>query len=216
MNRATRTTARALGAYAGLIALQHGVFEILQQGAAPEGLMINAVGPPCRPEAVWHACLPAMTLLPSFRIAGVLTVAVSLAIIVWAVWFIPRTASGLALMALSIVALLVGGGFVAPFIGLIAGATGTRVKTPLRWWRARPHSPALRVLATVWPWPLVAMGLWLPAGWMLGVLLGEVMLRLSTLSFFVFDIGLPVLAALSSLAHDAHREGPPGSDGIVE
>jgi hypothetical protein len=215
MKSASQATASALGVYAGLIALQHGVFEILQQGATPSGVMINAIGPPCQPEAVWHACLPAMTLLPSFRIAGMLTVAVSLAVMVWAVWFIQRKGGGLILMALSIIALLVGGGFVAPFIGLVAGAAGTRANASLRWWRARSGSPVLQTLAAVWPWPLVTMAIWLPAGWALGALFDQTMLQLSTVLFLVFDIGLPVLAALSSLAHDALRRGLPPSGGRV-
>jgi hypothetical protein len=63
-DRSLRITTAFLGVYAGLIAIQHGIFEILQGSRAPDGLMFNAIGPPCQPEAVWHACFPAMTLIP--------------------------------------------------------------------------------------------------------------------------------------------------------
>lgn len=32
-----------------MLAVQHGVFEMLQGSRAPDGLLINAIGPPCRP-----------------------------------------------------------------------------------------------------------------------------------------------------------------------
>ena len=42
-------TVAFLDIYAGLLAIQHGVFEILQGSRAPDWLLINAIGPPCRP-----------------------------------------------------------------------------------------------------------------------------------------------------------------------
>ncbi|MBN1668214.1 MAG: hypothetical protein JW862_14070, partial [Anaerolineales bacterium] len=62
MTKALRITTAFLGLYAGLIAIQHGIFEIMQGSHAPDGLLFNAIGPPCQSEAVWHACFPAMTL----------------------------------------------------------------------------------------------------------------------------------------------------------
>jgi len=29
---------------------------------APDGLLFNAIGPPCQPEAAWHACFPDPTI----------------------------------------------------------------------------------------------------------------------------------------------------------
>ncbi len=210
-NTTTRRAAQALGIYAGLIALEHGVYEILQGNVAPGGVMINAIGPPCRAEAAWHGCLPAITVLPSFLAAGVLTVVTSCIAIIWSIAFVQRKRGGMALILLSIMMLLIGGGFVAPFIGLIAGAAGTRINTPLRWWRTWPPDRALRVLAALWPWPLIAIAVWLPSGLILGQLFNQAMLRLVFLVFFVFDLALPLLAALSGLARDARRRGPAGS-----
>jgi hypothetical protein len=47
MTRPLHLTSAFLGLYAGLIAIQHGVFESLQGGRAPNGLMFNAIGPIC-------------------------------------------------------------------------------------------------------------------------------------------------------------------------
>ena len=42
MNRSLRITVAFLGAYAGLLAIQHGIFAMLQGSHAP---VINAIGP---------------------------------------------------------------------------------------------------------------------------------------------------------------------------
>jgi len=193
MNRSLRITVAFLGAYAGLLAIQHGIFALLQGSRAPDGLLINAIGPPCQPEAVWHACYPALTLLPNLFVSGAAAVLVGLGMAIWAVFFVERRRGGLVLAALSLVALLVGGGFVPVFIGLVAAAASRGL-----------HRPALRprfaVLANVWPWPLVVMAAWLPASWLLGSLAPEAMLAASGVLFVAFDVGLPVLAAFSGVA----------------
>jgi hypothetical protein len=48
---------------------------------------------------------------------------------------------------------------------------------------------------------LVLRVLWLPGSWLLGHFFGAVMLAASGLLFPVFDICLPVLAAVSSATH---------------
>jgi hypothetical protein len=205
MKSAAKTAAQALGAYAGLLAVEHGVFEILQGSVAPGGILINAIGPPCQAEAVWHACLPAMTIMPSFLGTGVLAVVVSLTVVIWSVGFVQRKRGGLVLILLSLVMLPLGGGFVAPLTGVIAGAAGTRIGMPLTWWRRRLPGTVLHLLAALWPWTLVGLLAWFPGAWILGRLLGRVMLRLGFLLFLVFDLGLPLLTVFSGLSHDALR-----------
>jgi hypothetical protein len=63
----------------------------------------------------------------------------------------------------------------------------------------------LRGLAALWPRALIAVAIWFPAGWILGYFLNQAMLRLGSLQFVVFHLGLPVLAVLSGLACDARR-----------
>ncbi len=204
MNRATRLAASALGAYAGLLGIEHGVFEILQGNAAPDGVLINAIGPPCQSDAVWHACFPALTVIPNLLVTGILAVVVGLVVIAWAVASVHRRGGGWVLMALSVVLLLVGGGFVPPFVGVVAGFAGTQIDAPLSRWRQR-RGHALRLLAGLWPWPLVILFVWLPGAWLLGTLFEDTMLALGGVLFFLFDLGLPLLTVLAGVARDAQR-----------
>lgn len=190
MKNPLRITVAFLGVYAGLIAIQHGIFAILQGSRVPKGLMFNAIGPPCQPEVVWHACFPAMTLIPNLLVTGVTAVLVGLGMAVWAAAFVQRRRGGLVLGMLSLLALLIGGGFVPVFIGLVAASAS----------RGLGRSPApfrLPFLAALWPWPLVVMALWLPGSWLLGHFFSAAMLAASGALFLVFDVGLPILSALS-------------------
>lgn len=208
MRSARWLAASALGVYAGLLGAQHGAFETVQGADRPDGLIINAIGPPCQREMVWHACLPAMTVIPSYLVTGILAVVLGLGIIVWSARFVQRQRGGLVLILLSIALLLVGGGFVAPFIGVIAGATGAAIGAPLRWWRTRVPDPTLRLLSVLWPWTLIVLLIWFPGAWVLGGLAAPIMTRLSGLLFFAFDLALPLLTPLAALAHDASTLGP--------
>lgn len=196
MKNPLRVTTAFLGVYAGLIAIQHGIFEILQGSRALAGLMFNAIGPPCQAEMVWHACFPAMTLIPNLFITGIAAILVGSGMAVWAAAFVSRRRGGLVLGALSVLALLVGGGFVPVWIGLVAAVTASRLAAP-----ARPGGVGWRVVSTLWPWPLVLMTLWLPGSWLLGHFFGAAMLSAGGLLFLVFTLGLPVLAALAAHAH---------------
>ena len=118
---AANMTAMGLGAYAGALGVIHGVCELMQGAAEPEGPVFYAVGPPCRPDAVWHGCLPAMTVLPSLLYAGLATVLFGALTAAWSVWGVRRKGGGIGLILLSALMLLAGGGFVAPFTGVLAG-----------------------------------------------------------------------------------------------
>jgi hypothetical protein len=119
----TRVIASVVGVIAGLIGVYHGYNETLQGSTAPSSIFINAVGPPCQGN-----CFPAMTLLPSFLLAGVLAIIFGLIIVVWSVAFVKRKNGGIALILISIILLLVGGGFLPPILGVVAGITGSRIR----------------------------------------------------------------------------------------
>lgn len=195
MKNSLRITVAFLGIYAGLIAIQHGIFEISQGSRAPDGLMFNAIGSPCQAEMVWHACFPAMTLIPNLLVTGIAAMLAGLGMAGWAVAFAGRR-RGLVLGALSLLVLLVGGGFVPVYIGLVAAVTDSRLASPVK-----PGGTGWRILSRLWHWLLVLMALWLPGSWLLAAFFPAAMLSASGLLFLVFDILLPVLAALSSLAH---------------
>ncbi len=196
MNKPLGITTAFLGIYAGLIAIQHGIFEILQGSSAPARLLFNAIGPECQPEAVWHACFPAMTLIPNLFVTGIAAILVGAGMAVWSSAFVGCRRGGLVLGALSLVALLVGGGFVPVFIGMVAAVTASRLVVP-----DRLSGAGWRIVSELWPWTLALMALWLPGSWLLGHFFSAVMLSAGGLLFLVFGIGLPVLAAALGLAH---------------
>jgi hypothetical protein len=196
MKNPLRVTTAFLGVYAGLIAIQHGIFEIVQGSRAPAGLMFNAIGPPCQSDTVWHACFPALTLIPNLFITGIAAILAGSGMAVWAAAFAGRRWGGLVLGVLSVLALLVGGGFVPVWIGLVAAVTASRPAAP-----ASPGGAGWRAVSALWPWPLVLIALWLPGSWLLGHFFSAAMLSVGGLLFIVFSLGLPVLAALAAHAH---------------
>ncbi len=119
-----RVAAIVLGVAAGLVGTYHGYNETLQGSVAPSSIFINAVGPPCQ----GNSCFPAMTLVPDFLLAGATTIVVSLILLAVSVAFVQRPRAWLVLIILSIVQLLVGGGYLAPVLGLASGALATRVR----------------------------------------------------------------------------------------
>src|SRR5260370_39616768 len=117
--------------------------------------MIRAMGPPCQANTAWHGCEPAMTIIPTFFVTGVLAIIVSLLVLLWAAAFVQWKHGGLVLILLSIIQLLVGGGFVPVALGIIAGVAATRIHAPFTWWRRPLSVYTQRFLAMLWPWPLI-------------------------------------------------------------
>jgi hypothetical protein len=194
MNNPLRITTAFLGIYAGVITIQHGIFEIFQGNTAPDGLMFNAIGPPCQPETVWHACFPALTLIPNLLVTGIAAIVIGATLMLWALFFVQHRHGIWMLGFLSILLLLVGGGFVPVFSAMVAAISS-------RGLGRSPSHHRLAFLTKLWPWPLVLMTLWLPGSWLLGHFFSAAMLSASGLLFLGFDIGLPVLAAISSVMH---------------
>ena len=119
----TRVAASIIGIFAGLGGASHGPGEILQGNIVPSGIMIKA----------WPGLTalngePAMTIVPSFLVTGVLALIFGLIVAAWAGVFIHRKNGGVVLILLSVIMLLVGGGIVPPMFGVVAGIIGTRIK----------------------------------------------------------------------------------------
>jgi hypothetical protein len=204
-NTATRVVASTVGILAGLLGLEHGFFEIQQGQGTPSALIISAIGAPCQSTTAWHACEPAMTLLPTFFSAGLLTILVALLVVLWAAALVQRPYGGLVLLLLSLILLLVGGGFIPPLLGLIAGVVGTRINAPLRWWRPRLSGATGRFLAMGWPWVLILFVCWEASEWLLGSVFNTFLLHLAFVALFC-TLGLLFLAILTGLAHDVQRQ----------
>lgn len=142
---ATRVVVSVFGVLAALAGIEHGVGEILQGWVAPSGLVIRSWPDTAAFEVLGGE--PAMTIVPNLAVTGILAIITSLAF-AWAVWFIERPYGGLHLIALSLVLLLLGGGFGPPLIGIMLGVAATRIG------RERPGEPGrvLMAMARVWPW----------------------------------------------------------------
>jgi hypothetical protein len=191
-----------LGILAGLLGLVHGYLETRQGNAAPSGIFILAVGPPCQANKLWHACYPAMTFIPNFFVTGVLAIIVSLIIILWAAVFVQRKNGGYILILLSIIQFLVGGGYISPILGLVAGGIGTVIQAPLNCLRAHLSVRWRRLLAKWWPSSLIAFVFWLIGIGILGYFFNDFVLGLARLPLS-FTLGLLLLlAVLTGFAHD--------------
>jgi hypothetical protein len=151
---ATRATVSTFGVLVGLAGIEHGVGEMLQGNEAPDGVMILSW-----PNSEVFDLLsgePAMTVVPNLLVTGILAILVSIIFLVWATMLVQREHGGPVLILLSVVMLLVGGGFGPPILGAIVGAAATGINAPSRWWRTHLSSGSRRLLAKVWPWSYVA------------------------------------------------------------
>lgn len=146
---AARGTASFFGVLAGLGGLVHGIGEVLQGSVKPDGIIVNSWTQ--GPIATNMGGEPGMTVVPNFLVTGILTILVSLAVAIWAAAFVQRRSGGHVLILLSVLMLLVGGGFGPPIIGLLAGVAGTGIRRPSTWWRKRVPAPGWRFLAGLWP-----------------------------------------------------------------
>ena len=194
---ALRATASAFGVYAGLLGMEHGFFETLQGNFAPKGIKILAVGPPGLPFPFGHE--PAMTLIPNFLVTGILAMTFGLLIIIWAALFVQKKHGAIVLFLLSIVLLLVGGGFGPITLLITASISASRIDKPLIWWRSHLSAKLRRLLAKLWPWSFLAALLWVPFEFTLGYVLGlkndpkpslaslNLLLSYPLLVFFIFD-----------------------------
>ena len=210
MRKATRISATVLGLTAGVAGIEHGIFEILQGSTRPEGLVIVSIGPPCVQELSWNQCEPAMTVIPSFLITGILAVIFGLIVSVWSALFVQKRQGGLVLILLCIPLLLFGGGFFPPLIGLIAGLLGTRIHKALNPEGNRLLGGLLRFLAILWPWVLAIYVSWVFGQWVIGHFFNDWLLAHGYL-IIVMVLGSLLLTVVAAYAHDLRRATEAGS-----
>jgi hypothetical protein len=191
-----------LGVLAGIGGPEHGYFEILQGHLRPDSLMIAAMGPPCEPEKVWNLCEPAMTIVPSFLVTGILATVLGIVTMIWGAAFVHKRHGGLVLVLLSVALLLVGGGLFPPVIGFVGGLVASRINAPLKGQAERRSSRVSRVLARLWPWTLVAFFTWLFGQFVIGHFFSEFLIK-SGFLVPALILGLMILAIVSGFAHDA-------------
>ena len=168
--------------------------------------MIASMGPPCNPDEIWNACEPAMTVIPNFLITGILAVVVGILVLIWVFAFLGKKHGGVGMILLSILMLLFGGGIFPPLIGIIGGVAGIKINTPFTEQQRNNRSGSLsRLLAKLWPWPLVALAVWLVGQWIVGYLFADFMMDFAYVSVLLILALLP-LSVFSGSAYDIQKQ----------
>lgn len=204
-NNALWLVAALFGAIAGVLGIEHGYFETRQGNETPGGIVISAVGPLCRASQAWHGCEPALTIIPNMRLTGILAMIAGVAVVLWAVAFVQRRHGGLILLLLTLVLFLVGGGFTTLFFGMVAGVLGTQIHTPMPWFRAHRLGVAVRLLAVLWPWVLIAYLVWFVVEPVLGYFFNDFVLKLTPLMTIATPVLLLLVVAIA-YAHDIRKQ----------
>jgi hypothetical protein len=136
---AAKITASLFGILAGIGGIIHGPGEILQGNIAPTGISFNSWI--LEPIATNVGGEPAMSLIPNLLITGIITIIISTIVILWSALFITKRNGGAILIGLSVLMLLVGGGFAPPIIGILSGIAGMGINSPTpKWCKNLPNN----------------------------------------------------------------------------
>ena len=148
---ATCTVVASVGLVIAFAGAEHGVGELTQPPVDSGSLFIESWPHVAAFQTVGGE--PAMTLIPDLRVAGVVTILTSLALGWWVTQVQARRRDGWPLLGLSVVLLLVGGGFGPPLLALLLGFAMLRAvpSRPL----ARPPGKARQALSRRWQLLLV-------------------------------------------------------------
>jgi len=204
---ALKTLASSVSALVGIYGIEHGVFEFLQGDTPTEGLLIDAIGPSW--EFWLGATEPAFSILPTYFLAGILSIFLGIIVTVWALLFIQRKNGPLILFILEMLLLLSGGGSPPLITGTLACAAATRIDQPMSWWRTHLSDRTRMRLVRTWPWSLVSFfilslfGVWsaivgYPLAWLFDFdTMFIILMAVGNLSMF-----LVILAILSAVAYD--------------
>lgn len=213
MNRATKTSVSTIGVILAIAGLAHGIPELVQGNAPTEGLIIQAIGPDQR---MWqYGTEEAFTLLPTYRATGLAAIGISLALIVWSVWFVHKKHGATVLGLLFIGLFLFGGGIAAqimfaPFVW----AAATRLNKPLTWWRNVLPATVRPGLARLWPVTLALGSL----SFLIGLFIAitgyvpsqsdpDLIINICWAFIFIGGLGLYLVNFISGFAADFIRKG---------
>lgn len=210
MNKATKTTVSTLGIVLALSGMSHGLFEIMQGNTPTGGRMIAAIG---EGQRMWvHGSEWAFTLLPTFLLSGIASIAVSLAIIIWSLEFIDTRHGATVYLLLFVALFLVGGGIGQVVFFTLGWAAATRIHKPLMWWRQTLSPEARAPLAKLWPGSLVAgslillAALWIAVfGYVPGISDADRVLTFM-LSALGMSLSLLLLTFVAGFAYDIEQQ----------
>jgi len=167
---AARLTSSIFGILGGLGGIVHGIGEVLQGNAKPDGIFIRswATGP----IAMYLDGDPGITIIPDFLLTGILALTICTAIILWSIVYLKSKRGGLILILLSLASLFVGAGVGPPILGILAGIAGLGIGASYMRLRAFFHEDLVRRIAKFWPWIFgiaVANGIFLVLGHVIAV-----------------------------------------------
>lgn len=202
---AVRVTASAFGIYAGLLGMEHGYFETLHGNVAPNSIKILAVSGSGLPFPFGHE--PAMTVIPSFLVTGICAILVGLSIVLWSAASLQKKHHAAVLPLLSVLLLLVGGGF-GPISLLIAASIGAfMIDNPLTWWKTCLPDSLRHCLAFLWIWSITSALLWVPGEFIVGQIFHLKNDQRQTLTNLNLMLTYPMLAlfGLTLITGFAHR-----------
>ena len=137
-----KVTISTVGAIIGIAGIEHGVGEVLQGNKSTEGIFIKSW-----PDSKLYEILngePAITILPNYYLAGVLTIIISILFILWIVFYVESINAkynSLILITFSLGLLLVGGGMAPPIIGTLMSLFIGKIK---------PHSVTKQEKERTW------------------------------------------------------------------
>jgi hypothetical protein len=154
MRKATRIMISTMGAFVGLMGIEHGIGEVLQGRTAPDGVFILSW-----PESEFFRILsgePALTILPDLFLTGILAILFSLLYLLVSTLYVQNRKGSLVLIILAVGMLLFGGGIFPPLFGILIAAAATRVHAPLEDLHKYLSPRLARVLGKLWPCSLVA------------------------------------------------------------
>jgi len=180
--------------YTAIIGFIHGVGEILQAGSKSNSNLIYALDV-ADPDKVWHAGLPAFSVIPDFLISGIITILISIAIIIFVNLLIESNYFKF-FPLLFILLFLFGGGFVPPFIGIIS-STYYVIKKESKLNNKQP-SFLRKLIAKLWIYLISVLIFWLPSSWVIGWIFPAFRLQISSATFIMFDIILPILILVAA------------------
>lgn len=198
LHRSIRITSILVGTYGALLGAAHGIHEVLQGATALQPGLILAIGD-CRPEAVWHGCFPAFSILPNFLAAGSASLLFALAALLCVVAHRRRP-----LFVLIPLLFVSGGGFVPVYLLLVSGWAAKLSDCPLKFW-ARPH-PVKTVLGRLWPVVAFFYPLWILLQIIIGNIDNQLLLSLAG-PLFLGNQLLPLLLLASAMARDGSACG---------
>lgn len=214
--RAARIFGGLFGVMAGLGGIRHGIGEIRQGSTSPEGMIFDSwsEGPISRN----MDGEPAFSLVPDLLATGILTLAVSAALLVWSIGFIQRPRGAHVLILLSIALFLFGGGFGPPLVGVLAGVGMIAIEAPHPWVRRSIPGSVIQPLAALWPWLYAVSattGAFVFIGSLILVYISDANYATVVLNSFYLMILSMILTIAAGVAHQSTRGEPaplsPGS-----